>query len=131
MRLHIHQVRSLLTRNGRVLHVASPLIAILTILAAFAVPAQEPGAGQRSAKLSVAAAAGVDSAERVAESLLQRTRHDAHVTTPDNPVSFLPPVAYDSGGYTASFVAVGDVNGDGKLDIVMGNECASSGCVRG
>jgi hypothetical protein len=41
---------------------------------------------------------------------------------------FLPPVAYDSGGYTASFVAVGDVNGDGQLDVVLGNECASSGC---
>ncbi len=46
--------------------------------------------------------------------------------TPDD--AFLPPVAYDSGGFTASFVAVGDVNGDDKLDLVVGNECATSGC---
>jgi hypothetical protein len=44
------------------------------------------------------------------------------------PLIFLPYVAYDSGGYTASSVAVADVNGDGKLDLVVGNTCANSGC---
>jgi hypothetical protein len=47
------------------------------------------------------------------------------------PLIFVPAVAYDTGAYTASALAVGDVNGDGKLDVVAGNECASSGCPNG
>lgn len=39
---------------------------------------------------------------------------------------FRPPVAYDSGGYGANAVAVADVSGDGKLDLVVANSCDSS-----
>src|ERR1700689_4597460 len=35
--------------------------------------------------------------------------------------TFQPAVAYGSGGLYADSVAVADVNGDGKLDIVVGN----------
>ena len=42
--------------------------------------------------------------------------------------TFRPVVTYDSGGYEAQSVAVADVNGDGKPDLVVANVCASSNC---
>jgi|HubBroStandDraft_6_1064221.scaffolds.fasta_scaffold00550_30 hypothetical protein len=46
--------------------------------------------------------------------------------------SFQSAVAYDSGGYSASAIAVGDVNGDGKLDLIVANECgAGTSCTTG
>ena len=45
--------------------------------------------------------------------------------------TFQPLVTYDSGGFEAQSVAVGDVNGDGKLDLVVANVCADSNCTNG
>lgn len=47
--------------------------------------------------------------------------------------TFAASVTYDSGASNASAVAVADVNGDGKLDLVVANHCASgpSGCPGG
>jgi hypothetical protein len=39
--------------------------------------------------------------------------------------TFQQPVNYDSGGFVADFVAVADVNGDGKPDLVVANHCPS------
>lgn len=39
---------------------------------------------------------------------------------------FQTAVTYNSGGYSAYSIAVADVNGDGKLDVVVANQCQSS-----
>ena len=46
--------------------------------------------------------------------------------------TFQAAVSYGSGGYEAYSIAVADVNGDGKLDVVVANDCASSSnCTNG
>jgi hypothetical protein len=44
---------------------------------------------------------------------------------------FLPAVAYNSGGFEARSVAVRDLNGDGKPDLLVGNLLCSPNCVIG
>jgi len=45
---------------------------------------------------------------------------------------FAAPVAYDSGGWRAESVAMADLNGDGKLDLVVANGCSSNtNCLNG
>lgn len=42
--------------------------------------------------------------------------------------TFQAAVTYNSGGLFTSSVAVADVNGDGKPDLLVGNDCADSNC---
>ncbi len=45
--------------------------------------------------------------------------------------TFQPAVAYSSGGLNAFSILSADVNGDGKLDLIVGNNCADNNCSSG
>ena len=85
-------------------------IAVLTLIALAAL-AQTTGPGPRSGKSSVARASTNPIAALGAEELPRPM--DA------NPFIFVSPVIYDSGGSIATSVAVADLNGDGKPDLVV------------
>jgi hypothetical protein len=98
-------------------------IAVLILLTNGAALAQMTRTNQPSTKAGIVGVEGFPSRP-------QREMLGA-LPTDLGPLIFVPAVAYYSGGYTASAVAVGDVNGDRKLDLVVGSECASSGCPDG
>src|SRR5437879_673895 len=91
--------------KAHVLSVISLLITIFAILIALVAPAQLAGGGQPSAKPTVAT-----------------TPRDA------NPSLFLPAVTYDPGGQSFS-VAIADLNGDGKPDLVVTNAGLAEGVI--
>jgi len=116
-------------------------IAIPFLLIAAAVLAQTSGAGQTTGQANaLMAQAGTtplaqtqrplipwtDGSGRLPASRPQTIRRSAGPMA-TVPPSFVPAVAYDSRGSAASSVAVGDLNGDGKPDLVVAN--ASSGTV--
>src|ERR1700722_19001476 len=126
---------------------AGVLIALATLTIVTA-PAQVMGAGQHKSSAVVAlpqdtrgstlaplpAPPEADSAEGVAVSRSKKRTINSRATTPGSSLSFLPAVAYDSGGDIVYSVAVADVNGDGKPDLVVANLCAktsSSNCAHG
>jgi Bacterial Ig-like domain (group 3)/FG-GAP-like repeat/FG-GAP repeat len=45
--------------------------------------------------------------------------------------TFQTALSYDSGGWSAASVTIGDVNGDGKPDIIVANNCANFYCSNG
>jgi FG-GAP-like repeat/FG-GAP repeat len=44
--------------------------------------------------------------------------------------TFQPAVTYSSGAYEADSVAVADINNDGKLDVLVANQCADAKCAK-
>jgi uncharacterized protein (DUF2141 family) len=101
------------TRKVEVLRVVSRVIAILIMSVAFVAIAQTTGAGQRSAQ-NVGVSAQLSSASQ----------------SPS--IHFANAVPYHTGGgLPFSPIVVADVNGDGKPDLVVANECAAPYCTTG
>jgi hypothetical protein len=112
----------------------------LTTLAIVTAPAQVGGAelskspavvafppdAHESALVPHLAGPRIGNAERVAGS--RKHMPSAHMLTPQDSLSFLAAAAFDSGGAGTSSVAVADLNGDGKLDLVVLSTCSLSGC---
>jgi hypothetical protein len=61
------------------------------------------------------------------------SRSHTGIDSPAGDPLFLPAVLYDTGGGDANAVAIADLNGDGKLDVVVANGCTAAwyGCISG
>src|ERR1700738_3531745 len=107
------------TRSPSILRGIAPFIAVLTVMIALAALAQTRGAGQAFGKSHAAPMRG------------SAAPSNAGPLDSGTPL-FLPAVEYDSyfGFYTGT-IAVGDLNGDGKPDLLVGNLRCSPNCLVG
>jgi hypothetical protein len=117
MQIHPQQMRSPMTRKpaprAQAHSGVALFIATLTILIALVAFAPLTGAGQLSGQPPHPG------------SRLQATGSTSGSSQPTSPL-FLPAVTYVSGGFGATSIAISDVNGDGKLDLVVANEGSSA-----
>jgi hypothetical protein len=107
-----------LTRSTSVLRGSAPFIAVLILMISLAALAQMTGTKQATGK-------------HVA-SLPESSWIRPEATPLDSGAPlFLPALTFSSGGFFGRSVAVGDFNGDGKPDLLVGNQCNNQVCAVG
>src|ERR1700692_689502 len=120
----------------RILPASVPFIAVLTVLFAFATPAQQGDTGQsspKSAAASVQVPAGTSAQPSLPLLLLAESANTGGALMMQSPKTklgdtgvpsttlFLPVVTDDTGGSEASMVVVAEVNREGKQDPIVLN----------
>src|SRR6516162_7425875 len=100
--------------------------ALAYLLLGSILPAETPNSGSL---FPTSTAGPVRKVLTQSRSLRSRLRHKSPQSSG---LMFEPVTLYSSGAYESLAVAVGDVNGDGKPDLVVTDDCASSiNCVSG
>lgn len=131
-------VRNTVVRNNFVRYnfvrygivVVAILVPIFALLTALVATAQHTGAARplvnRSAGSQLAVPSEVATAARaLAQQPTGKTNRYAASVQDSSP--FLPAVVYQSGGYESNAVAIADVNGDGKPDLVVADSSICDG----
>jgi hypothetical protein len=104
----------------RILNLAAPFICAFSILIAFDAVAQQSDQSQstpRTALITIANQAAKDSAAYTAPASRSSRPAGRSPQSAQNPL-FLPGAPYSSGDYLPRGVAIADVNGDGKPDVI-------------
>jgi len=101
----------------RILSSLTLFSAVLSVVIAFAAPAQQADTGRASEKSFAAFVLPEPKVQAASAASSQAARTAAALPAAGNPV-FLPAVTYAIRGCCSSSVAVADVNGDGKPDLI-------------
>jgi hypothetical protein len=112
-------------------------LVVLVVVVALASPAPRQGISQPSQPLTAPAPTrSAQMPEKVPVSVGANRRRASAATSPEkqsdlpdsaNPL-FLAPVYYASGGGAPGSVVIADVNGDGKPDLVVADDCGPNSC---
>jgi hypothetical protein len=113
-------------RKAQIPSLVTLFVGIVTVLATLASAGEGRDANQRTTTSSAASLPPGAATSHRAPARLSKKRNAASGADSGS-VSFEPPVLYGTGGYTDTSVVIADLNGDGRPDLVVVNQCISAG----